>query len=349
MTHVSPPLRVALVGTGSIAVNAHLPAWVACPGAEIVLAVDTRADAAREVATKYAIPRWTSRFEDALEDPTIEVVDLCTPAFLHASQTLDALRAGKHVIVEKPVAVTVDDAETMAIAAAAAGVKSVVAENWVYAPATRRVVDVLESGAVGAPYLLEARNESDFLLLPFARPDQTDRDRLGYAFVGGIHSLALAVYLMGDVAHVSAYANSVSADTPDALLYDTDMAIACRFTSGALGSFHFSGRSTQPRHGIRHFRVLAARGVIDFDVFAGRVEVLADGQRKLYEDFAPSAGHAETIAAFAQSVRDGTTLPTSIQSQVEVLRLLYATYASAARNGQAVDVSASRISRIRED
>jgi predicted dehydrogenase len=187
--------------------------------------------------------------------------------------------------------------------------------------------------------MLQASNESDFLLMPFERPEQTDRDRLGYAFVGGIHSLAVAVHLMGPVVQVSAYANTSDANTPEGLVYDSDMAIACRFASGAIGSLHFTGRSSQPRHGIRHFRVFGSRGRLDFDVFAGRVELLADGLRTVFEDFFPAAGHAETINSFVCAIRGGDSPPTSIQSQLEVLRVLYAAYRSARESGRAVSLS----------
>ncbi len=328
------PVRVALVGTGAIAVLAHIPAWLACSEAELVWAVDSRPRAAEEAARRFGIPRWGTSFEDVLTDPDIDAVDLCTPAPLHASQTIAALRAGKHVLVEKPAAVTLADGEQMIAAAQASNLVCMVVENWLYASSTQCARRLLDDGALGSPSLIQASNESDFLLLPFTRPDQTDRDRLGYGFIGGIHTLAVARYLMGEVSDIAAFANTAEISTGLGVPYDTEMAIACRFGSGGIGSMHFTGRSRQPGHGLREFRLFGTGGRVEFDIASGRCEWSLEGGPLQVYNAPPSGGHPEAVADFAACIREGGRPLTPVADQVETLRLLYAAYESLHRVGR---------------
>ena len=94
-------LGVVVVGAGRIATGAHLPAWAGERRAHIAGVVDTRPGVARAVAKRWGIPRWSNDLEELLL-PGVDLVDICTPAFAHRAPLLTALRAGKHVLIEKP-------------------------------------------------------------------------------------------------------------------------------------------------------------------------------------------------------------------------------------------------------
>lgn len=111
---MSPPLKVALVGAGAFGIQ-HLDAIAGLDDAVVVSLVDTDPHKARDMAARYGIPRTGSELQEALTDPEIEAVILCTPTPLHATQAIACLQAGKHVLVEIPLADSLDDAETVAL------------------------------------------------------------------------------------------------------------------------------------------------------------------------------------------------------------------------------------------
>ncbi|MGN6319641.1 Gfo/Idh/MocA family oxidoreductase [Trinickia sp.] len=111
---MSPALKVALVGAGAFGIQ-HLDAMAGLEDAVVVSLVDSDSNKARELAARYGIAQAHSELQDALSQPEIEAVILCTPTPLHASQAIACLQAGKHVLVEIPLADSLDDAETVAL------------------------------------------------------------------------------------------------------------------------------------------------------------------------------------------------------------------------------------------
>ena len=96
-------IRCAVVGCGVIgAVHAELLS--AMPGVELVACCDVVPERAAEFAHRYSAPRWTADHAHVLADPTVDSVTICTPHCLHAPMIVQAARAGRHVLVEKPLA-----------------------------------------------------------------------------------------------------------------------------------------------------------------------------------------------------------------------------------------------------
>lgn len=110
-------LRIGLVGVGGAAQINHIPALKKTEGFELAALCDHDPEKAQRVAQKFAVPKAYGRLEDLLDDDDIDVVDLCTPNFLHAPMALASLGAGKHVLCERPLARSADEASSMAKAA----------------------------------------------------------------------------------------------------------------------------------------------------------------------------------------------------------------------------------------
>ena len=110
-------LRIGLVGVGAAAQINHIPALKKTEGVEIVSLCDRDPEKAARVAQKFGIPRSTGRYDDLLADDDIDAVDVCTPNFLHAPMATAALEAGKHVLCERPLARSAEEAAAMARAA----------------------------------------------------------------------------------------------------------------------------------------------------------------------------------------------------------------------------------------
>jgi predicted dehydrogenase len=110
-------LKLALVGVGAAAQVNHLPALKRLEDVEVVALCDHDPEKAARVAQKWGIPSSYSRLEELLDDDAIDAVDLTTPNYLHAPMAIAALDAGKHVLCERPLARSGDEAAAMAKAA----------------------------------------------------------------------------------------------------------------------------------------------------------------------------------------------------------------------------------------
>ena len=143
--------RVALLGTGGIYKLAHGPAWRQIPRVRVVATCDIIEERAEEACHEMGAEASFTRFEDLLDNDGFDLVDICTPVSNHAEMAIRALRAGKHVICEKPMALTPEDATRMIQTAAEA-------KRGLYIGHTRRfdrrwvqVKDHLTAGRIGDP------------------------------------------------------------------------------------------------------------------------------------------------------------------------------------------------------
>ena len=144
--------RVAIVGAGFIA-DIHAESYGRfVPDAEVVAVYSRTEPRARTFARKHAIPRWTTDLEEALTLPDCDVVDICIPNHLHARAVVAAAAAGKHLIVEKPLALTLEEADEMIAACRAHGRKLMYAEELCFAPKYERVRSLVQEGAIGTIY-----------------------------------------------------------------------------------------------------------------------------------------------------------------------------------------------------
>jgi myo-inositol 2-dehydrogenase / D-chiro-inositol 1-dehydrogenase len=147
--------KVAILGAGFIT-DIHMESYHRfIPEAEVVAVYARKIEKAKAFAEKYKIPKWYDDIGKAISDSGCEVVDICLPNYLHADATLKAAAAGKHVIIEKPLAVTLEEADAMIAACKKAGVKLMYAEELCFAPKYERVRQMVNEGAIGKIYMLK--------------------------------------------------------------------------------------------------------------------------------------------------------------------------------------------------
>jgi predicted dehydrogenase len=183
-------MTVAIVGPGMIGA-AHAAAWRAT-GTEVSHLVSRRADAALEDAPNA---RTVTDLAVALADPRVDIVTICTPTPTHRDFAEAALRAGKHVLLEKPMALSVADAQAIAREAEASGLVLMVAHVVRFFPAYERVRSEVEGGAVGHPLHVRAER----MIAPPSTPWWYDENLSGgVVFDVGIHDLDQANLLLGD-------------------------------------------------------------------------------------------------------------------------------------------------------
>ncbi len=142
-------IRLAIIGAGSIAQVAHIPNWKNIPGVELVAVCDTHKARARGVAEKYGIPHFFTDDESVLKMDDIDAVDICAPTNMHKTLAINALSAGKHVLVEKPMSRTVEEAEQMVRAAKQHKRKLMVAMNVRFWRDVVNLRQFIENGELG--------------------------------------------------------------------------------------------------------------------------------------------------------------------------------------------------------
>jgi predicted dehydrogenase len=142
-------LRIGVLSTADIAIKKVIPGMRRAARVEVAAIASRDGDQARAVADRLDIPRAHGSYEALLADPDIDAVYIPLPNHLHAEWTIAAARSGKHVLCEKPLALTATDAERMAGACDAAGVRLMEAFMYRHHPSWVAVRDLVESGRIG--------------------------------------------------------------------------------------------------------------------------------------------------------------------------------------------------------
>lgn len=228
-------LGFGIIGCGRVAPN-HAQSLIELPDAELVAVADLLPDRADKFHKDYnAIPLTNSH--DLITRDDIDVVNICLPSGLHKQVTLEALAAGKHVIVEKPIALSTNDANAMIQAAKDAGVKLCVILQNRYNPPMVELREAVESGKIGNVLLGNAT-------VRWYRPQSYYEDGWHgtWSMDGGalmnqsIHHIDALQWLMGDVVSVFAYTGTLAHKME---AEDTGVAVL-KFKSGALGTIEGS-------------------------------------------------------------------------------------------------------------
>jgi predicted dehydrogenase len=149
-------LGIVLVGAGNIAQNIHLPVLAAMAGVRLIAIVDKQLSKARILADRYGIPNVARTVDDVLGLPGVDAVVVTTSTDAHASVTLAAIAAGKHVFVERPIARTLDETMAIRTAAAEADVTVMVGMNHRFRPDVVQLKNAVERGDIGSVFYVKA-------------------------------------------------------------------------------------------------------------------------------------------------------------------------------------------------
>jgi UDP-N-acetylglucosamine 3-dehydrogenase len=144
-------LKIGVIGCGSIAKHRHLPEYAANTQIKIIAVCDIVKSRADETAVLYGAKSYES-YEELLQNSEVDAVSVCTPNYLHAPISIAALKAGKHVLCEKPMATSRADAEEMIETASTSGKKLMIAHNQRFVPSHAKAREILASGEIGKVY-----------------------------------------------------------------------------------------------------------------------------------------------------------------------------------------------------
>jgi predicted dehydrogenase len=251
---MSEALRVALVGTGGIA-RAHLPAYQEFPDrVQLVAVCDIREDAAIKFARLAGVDRIYTDYGELLAQTDIEAVDLCTTHDQHCAQAVGAAQAKKHVLVEKPMAISLQECRKMVDAADAADIRFMVAQVFRYLPQSQRVRQLIDEGELGSIWSVRCDDLHGSLpsvsevTEPVTSPVHWNYDSAkaggGALITFSTHHIDLFRYYLGDVVRVQ---GRIWQDHPMFFNGAEDRAWAVlEFASGAVGNVQASFTTRSP-------------------------------------------------------------------------------------------------------
>lgn len=236
--------KIGIIGCGKIAQVRHIPEYAANPDAELAGYYDYNRERALELARTYGGNVYAS-YEELLSDPSIDAVSVCVANHAHAGITMDALRAGKHVLCEKPMAMTLKECEDMVNAAEESGKYLMVGHNQRLAKAHARARQLVVEGAIGDIVTFKTnfahKGPETWSIDPGSDVWFFDKKKavLGAMADLGIHKTDLIQFLTGTrIAEVMAYLGTLDKrDSSGSLISVDDNAICIyRMENGIMGT-----------------------------------------------------------------------------------------------------------------
>lgn len=228
---------IAVIGTGYIG-GEHIKAIAAHPTARLrtICTTERSEHIAHDMMATYGAEQVSTDYNSVLSDSEVEIVYLCTPNSQHVDQAVVALEAGKHIFVEKPLAVTVEDCKKIIAAAKDSSGQVMVGHGARFSNIFETIHHLVHTGTLGDACFVEGDYVHDlkpFLPLP-GHDWWMDPEKEGQLPIigGACHPLDLMRWIAGEIVEVSAY--GVNKNIPDAPWYDTVIA-SLKFASGAVG------------------------------------------------------------------------------------------------------------------
>lgn len=332
--------KVAILGAGFIS-DIHLESYHRfVPDAEVVAVYARNAGKAKTFAEKYNIPQWFDDIDQAITASGCDVVDICIPNFLHAQATLKAAEAKKHIIIEKPLAVTLQEADEMIAACKQNRVKLMYAEELCFAPKYERARHLVKEGAVGEIYMLKQSEKhsgphSDW----FYNINQAGG---GVIMDMGCHALGWFRWMLDNAKVANVYASMGTVLHKGRTKGEDNSVIIVEFENGATGV----AENSWAKHGGMDDRceIYGTGGVIYADLFMGNSSITyskngygyamekADTTQgwsfTVFEEVF-NQGYPHELKHFIECVREDKTPLVTGEDGRAVLEMIYAAYASA--------------------
>lgn len=276
-------LRVAVIGTGAFAEACHIPGLMSHPCATVVAVCGRRLEVARALAERFGIARAVDDFREVCGDPGVDAVTVASANADHAMHALEAIRHGKHVFCEKPLAMDVAQARELALAARRSGLVHQVGFTFRYNHGLRELRRRVAAGDVGVPFLARIQYDRWDGLAEAWRAGWRDCKQTagaGLLFDLGSHLFDITRHVLGGIESVIGYTHVVPREVPAAdggglVRVETDDLVNAwmRLESGLRGQF-FISRVTPPFAELGCLEVVGDQGALKAALSRGGVDFL---------------------------------------------------------------------------
>lgn len=295
----------------------------ALPDAELVAIADDNDERGRAAAAQYGA-EFVADYHDAIARPDIDAVIICSENVRHREMTVAAAEAGKHVLCEKPLATTMDDAQAMIEACARAGVKLQTAFPVRFNAATVAFRDAIRAGKVGTPLAIIARNPGTCPMDWFVDPKLSGG---GAVMDHTVHVIDVLRHIFdAEVTEVFAEADTRVYDIP---VDDTGL-VMFRLSNGLRGSLDtsWSRPANWPIWGGVEIEVIGEKGVLKLDAFNDNLHIAEiEGPSYSWQSVNPS-GDPEMVAAFIDSVKRDVPVQVTGEDGMRAMQVALAAYES---------------------
>lgn len=344
-------LKIGILGCGKITEVRHAPEYSENPACRIDAWYDAVPGRAEALAAKYGGKVMTSAEELIASD--LDAVSVCVANVYHADLTIKALKAGKHVLCEKPMATSLQECEDMVSAARASGKRLMIGHNQRYAPAHQKAREMIASGVIGdvLTFLTTFGHSGPEIWTGTASSWFFDKNKAAFGALAdlGIHKADLIHYLTGDeIVEASAFVGTLDKKTPDGAPISVDDNAICimRLRKGGMGilraSWTFYGQEDNST------RIYGAKGVLRVydDPRQSLILEKRDGAIERFEldhittNAEQTSGNRRTtgvIDAFIESILTGKPSLAEGEEAVKAMRAIFAA-ARSAEEGRAVRV-----------
>ena len=319
-------IRWGIIGCGDIVRKRVARAILDEPHSQLVAACRRDESKLREFCHSHGIDRAYTRDTDLINDPNIDVVYIATPVYLHLSQTVAAVRAGKHVLVEKPMALSVAECDRMIEACQTAGVKLGVAYYRRFYPIVARMRKIIAAGEIGQLLSVTASTST-----PSINPGDDRYWRAIPAESGGgalmdigSHRIDLFRHLFGEIAEARAFCSTLSGT------YEAEDCVTAgfQFASGMHGSLHCYFGTAVP---LDEFSILGTKGQLIANPLNGDKLVIRLGKQQKTEIHPfPRNLHGPLVEDFVAAIREDRTPLVNGEEGRRVNEVMVRIYSSAA-------------------
>lgn len=301
-------VRGAVVGLSQRGSLARAKPMAEGSNTTLVAVCDIVEQAARSVGEELDVP-WYTDYEEMLEQGDIEMVFIATPDADHASQSVAALESGIHVLVEKPMAISLDEVRTMLAAADRSGCKLGVDQVLRTNPRFVQAKRMADTGYLGEIFYCEADYVHNISHLIVGGWRGEERHRHTPFIGGGCHMIDLLRWCVGEVAEIFAYGSHKCIDPEDYPFPDCSVSVL-KFDNGACGKFGVTYGCQRPS--FRNFILYGTEATYLSGREADRVRI-NDNQSDVITLDIPVQGHpyGPVIRDFAQAIIDDTEPPIS--------------------------------------
>ena len=224
-------LNWGLIGCGNVVERKSGPSIEQAGRSRMVAVMRRTAEGAHDFAARHGVPFWTADAREVAARDGVQIVYVATPPASHLEYALMAAAAGKHVLVEKPMALSADEGRRMIEACDAAGVKLFVAYYRRFWPNVRKMAELIDAGAIGKPVLgiIDLAAPCAAAADPASWRDDLALSGGGYFIDVGSHRLDVMVHLLGRVEEAVGIMTPFSKEWP----VERSVSLAARFASGA--------------------------------------------------------------------------------------------------------------------